>query len=268
MLLRAAALTAALCPLGAQAQFKAWNFLPVVPLFHPLIADPEEPQTSLLAYVSQNQFQGSVGTAFELLRYTPADDTQWGWGLLGSGFILLKEDGASFPMQDGDWYGGMYVSEASGAFSHRLEFIHRSSHLGDALQGVREPLFYSRENLNYVLSFQPDASLRFHAGVGFWENIAPDGDPFFASLGMELYSPAIPFLGTYLRAYGTGHLQWKAEAGGILNQTYQAGWVWKSREEDARAIRLALVYYNGYSDFGQFYLDPDEHWAVGVYFDP
>jgi hypothetical protein len=32
-------------------------------------------------------------------------------------------------------------------------------------------------------------------------------------------------------------------------------------------VRLALIYYDGHSDYGQFYQTYDTHWALGVFFD-
>jgi len=87
---------------NVQADSAEWIFLPGRALFQPLLADLREPQTGVLAYTSQTRFEGSVGTALELLRHTPGDGSRWGFGFLGSGFILLDESGAVFPMRAGD----------------------------------------------------------------------------------------------------------------------------------------------------------------------
>jgi hypothetical protein len=245
-----------------------WIFLPVKPLFRPLIGDPREPQTNVIAYTSQAQFEGAIGTTLELLRHSPSDETQWGWGVLGSGFILLGVEGVAFPLRANDWYAGMYLSESSGLFSHRLEFVHQSSHLGDSYEGSREPMIYNGENFNFTTSVQLSESLRLYAGIGAWENLYPNDKAFFASIGTEIYSPPVDFIGTFLRGYGTFHLKWKAQACGAFNKTAQFGIQWKFKKEESRALRLAMVYYNGFSEYGQFYQAPDEHWAVGVYFDP
>ncbi len=245
-----------------------WSFLPALPLFEPLFADPREPNTAIIAYTNQARYEGSMGTAFELLRYEAADQSRWGWGIFGLGSILLGEDGATFPMQASDWHAGMYLCEASGAFSQRFEFEHQSSHMGDALEGSLEPIISNGENLNFTTSFKPSEDLRLYAGMGVWANLFPPDNAFFASLGTELYSAPLNFLGTRLRGYGTGYLKWKAEAGGVLNQTYQLGFQWKFSPEETRAIRFALVYFNGNSEYGQFYLQKDEHLGIGVYFDP
>ena len=253
---------------ATQTQKDSWTALPAEPLFAPLIGDPREPHTSLTAYTDKNQFEGAVGTTVELVRYKPLDGTEWGWGLFGAGYILLDEMGATFPMQAGDWIAGTYVSEASAPFSFRLEFEHESAHLGDALQGIQTPIFYSRENFNLTASYDAASWLRFYGNTGFWENIAPPDKLFFASLGTEIYSPSINFLGAALRGYGTYNLKHKEEAGGVNNQTVQVGIQLKAHEGDRASVRLALVYYNGNTEFGQLYLQHDEHWGTAVYFDP
>jgi hypothetical protein len=261
-----------LCGLGALGGSSAfaqetWTFLPVTPLFRPLFGDLREPHTGLIAYGNQTRFEGTVGSTFELLRYRPPDDTQWAWGVFGDGTILLDENGATFPMQAGDWNVGMYVSEVSDDLSHRLEFQHHSAHLGDSLQGAQEPIFFSRENFNYVLSCQRSENLTLYGKAGVWWNMAPRGGALFLSGGVELFTEPMDFLGTNLRGYSSGDLQWLQETQS-LNQTYQIGALWKFKKEESRDVRLALLYYNGNSQFGQFYQDKDEHWGFGLFFDP
>ncbi len=266
-------------PVLAQEQ---WTFLPPSPLFESLIGDPREPHTAITAYLDKNRYEGEVGGVVDLLRFEPGDGTHWGWGISGSGFILLDQFGATFPMRGGDWYANMFLSQASGDFSHRFEFTHESSHLGDSLQGIQAPIFFSRESLRFTSSFKPSDSLRFYAGVGDWYNMYPAGDPWFASIGAEIYSPSTLLLGHPLRAYGSFDLKWKGESAKALsypilagtsrpsswNKTIQVGLQWKLEKEGSRALRLAVIYYSGLNEFGQFYLTPDEHWALGVYFDP
>ena len=245
-----------------------WSFLPASPLFEPLIADPREPDTSIIAYTNQSRYEGSVGTAFEILRYDAPDQSHWGWGIMGAGYILLDEEGATFPMQASDWHAGMYLTESSGVFSHRFLFEHQSSHLGDALEGAEEPIIYNGENFSFTTAFKPTADLRFYAGLGTWDDLFPTDDPFFASLGAEIYSAPLDFIGTEVKGYATAFLKYKGQAGGVFDKTVQLGVQWKFRKEETRAIRLALVYYNGNSEYGQFYLQKDEHLGIGVYFDP
>ncbi len=254
-------------PSFALADQEQWIFLPSTPLFQGFIGDPREAYTGITAYGNQSRFEGAVGQTFEFLRYLPPDKTQWGWGVFGQGFILLDENGATFPMRAADWYAGMYVSETKGDFSHRLEFEHQSAHMGDSLQYLQSPFFFSRENFNYTFSYRVLDVYGLYADLGAWENMYPRGKALFASWGLELYSPAADVGGTFLRGYAAGDLKWLQETE-IADQAYQLGIQWKFKKEESRDIRLALLYYNGNSEFGQFYRDHDEHWGFGLYFDP
>jgi len=260
--------TACLKPLRARAEGGEWAFLPGERTFKPLLADPREAQTGVLAYTGQSRFEGAVGAGMELLRYSPPDQTQWGLELRGAGFLLLDEDGATFPMRAADWYAGLSLCESSGFFSHRLEFLHQSAHLGDALEGVLEPTIYTGENFNFTSAFQPSENLKLYAGIGVWENRFPRDNALFVLLGAEVFSQPLDPFGTFLRGYLAFHLKWKGEAGGVWNKSAQLGIQWKFNKDESKALRVALVYFGGNAEFGQFYLEPDEHWAVGIYFDP
>lgn len=249
------------------AMAEEWTFLPVTPLFDPLIADPLEPGTSVQAYLNETRYQGEVGVFCELLRLERPDHARWGWGLLGSGNILLGEKGVEFPMLANDWYAGMYLSESSGDLSFRLEFEHQSAHLGDSFAGSQDPIIYNGENFNLAFSLKPSENLRFFADTGYWENFFPMDNRFFASAGLEAYTSSFGFLGTSLRGYGAFNLRYKDELD-VWNKTLQVGIRWKRSETESRAIRLALVYYDGNNQFGQLYTQPDQHWALGIYFDP
>src|SRR5258708_18604748 len=57
-------------PATALAEEEKWIFLPVSPLFQPLVGDPREPQTNVMAYTSQNRLEGAIRTTLELLLYS------------------------------------------------------------------------------------------------------------------------------------------------------------------------------------------------------
>ncbi len=249
------------------AESNTWSLLPVTPLFTPMVADPREPQIALLGYTNQSRYEGVLGSFVELLRYQPENGPQWGWGIFGSGYILLDEDGATFPMRGGDWYAGMYLSGKLDQFSGRLEFEHESSHLGDSLQGIQDPVFISRENFNLALSYADPGLYRLYTRIGYWENMAPVGDPFFCSFGGELYSPSFGSEQTDIRAYTSLDLTYKGETPNTFNKTWQLGLRAGLKPQGGRALRLALIYYDGHSEYGQFYQDYDTHWALGVFFD-
>jgi hypothetical protein len=226
---------------------------------------------SLVGYLNQVNYEGNVGGTLELVRYSPSDDFQAAWGLFALGDILLGENGAYFPMLDGDFYIGTYFSVVSGLFSVRLEGLHESTHLGDSFYGSSQvPLFdsptinYSRENVNGTLSFQPSEWFRFYAGAGIWD------DPLYTAGSNEMftsiYSPYWAVDSSSMRGYLTGSLQWIGDTG-AWDKEVQLGVQWRSFKNAIRALRVGLIFYSGNSQFGQFYNQFDEHLALATFFD-
>jgi hypothetical protein len=252
-----------------------WSFMPASMVFKPLIGEPREPLLSLVGYLNKLNYEGNVGGTLEIVRYSPRDDLQFGWGLFALGDILLGENGAYFPMLDGDYYIGTYFSGNFGVFSARLEALHESTHLGDSFYGTSQvPLFdsktinYSRENANMTLSFQPSEWFRFYAGAGIWDIplYSAGSNEIFTSIGTEIYSPYWAVDSSSMRGYLTGSLQWIGDTG-VWDKEVQLGIQWKSFKNATRALRIALLFYSGNSQFGQFYNQFDEHLALATFFD-
>lgn len=247
-------------------------FLPADNVFNGLIGDPREPQNGLVARLDQNRFEGSIGKFIELLQWVPGDASHWGWGIEGASFLILDSLGNNvYPLRDSDWYLGTYFSEKTGDLSHRLEYLHVSSHLGDELFLDETRIIYTRESFRYTLSYYPMADrLRLYGGMGYYPHMDPDDNRLFAHLGAEVYfTPCQPFLfGTAARGYFTYDLKVKGEAGGVANQQFELGLQWKGKPDSTSAARMALIYYNGNSEYGQFYLAQDNHWSLGIFFDP
>ncbi len=273
--------TAPLCAGSAD-----WSFLPASTVFKPLIGESREPLMGIVAYLDQLGYEGQVGGTVELVRYSPQDDTRFAWGLFALGDILLGEDGATFPMKDADFYIGTYFSGQLGDFSFRVEGLHESTHLGDSYQTTVQtsqgdyldssqiPLYYNqevtytRENVNGTISIQPSEFFRLYAGAGVWDIPLIEGvsDPIFTSFGTEVYSPYWPVDHSAMRAYLTGSLQWKGDQE-IWDMEVQLGLQWKAFAAADRALRVAVLYYTGDSQFGQFYNVPDTHLALASFFD-
>lgn len=257
-------------PASVLAQEERFQFLPKYPAFQKLIGDPREAQCAIVAQTDHDQFDASIGLAYEFLQWLPKDGSKWGWGILGASFIQLDAIGGNvYPERISDWHLGMYFSQSSGDLSHRLEYLHVSSHLGDEFFNVIPRFIYTRESFRFTSSWKPADRIRLYGGLGYWGHIDPEDKPFFIHLGSELYTGSFDFLaGTVGRGYFTYDMKLKDEAGGIVNQTFQWGLQWKWKENSSEAIRLALLYYNGNYEYGQFGQFKDDHWGLGVFLDP
>jgi hypothetical protein len=100
--------------------------------------------------------------------------------------------------------------------------------------------------------------------MGAWDSTAADS--FFATFGGEFYSSDWLVVGVPMRAYSTLWIQWKGDVG-VWDKEIQLGLQWKTGNGSGRALRTALVFYSGNSQFGQFYDQFDEHLALATYFD-
>ncbi len=262
------------------------DFLPNQLVFASLIGDPREPHYGAVIQDGPNSYEGAIGSSIELLQWHPADESRWGMGIMGAGYIglgnadytsyplrVVQKNGYliynAFPERVSDYQLGVYFSQSSGLVSHRLEYVHFSSHLGDELFDYVQRFIYTRESFRFTTSFQPSENFRFYAGVGYWGHIDPVEKPFFIHWGTELYTDSFGFIGgTAGRGYFAYDIKIKDEAGGVVNHSFQWGLQWKWKKETSPAIRLAVLYYNGNSEYGQFYRLNDNHWGLGIYFDP
>jgi hypothetical protein len=285
--LRLGVLVLALAPFpGLFAQEEKLVFLPDDLVYQPLIGDPREPHYSITLRSGGNPYEGAIGSFIELLQWRPRDESRWSWGILGAGYIGLGTADSSqyparqervgdilyydsFPEHVSDWYLGTYFAESLGAFSNRLEYTHVSSHLGDELFGYVDPFIYTQESLRLTSSFRPDPGVRLYAGAGYFTHVAPADNRLFFHGGAELYLPYWRFIGgTAVRGYFTYDLKVGGEDWTTVDQSFQLGFQWKGKAENSRALRAALVGYLGDSQYGQFYLQQDNYWGVGFYFDP
>ena len=256
-------------------------FLPKEPLFDRLIGDPREDQSSLTAQLETQRLDGSIAATLEFLQWVPGDATRWGWGVEGDSFVEVEYEKYNpdsvamsghfllFPVKVSDWYLGTYLSESSGLFSSRLEYLHVNSNLGDGLFKIQASSDYFKESFRYTASFQISDEFRLYAGAGYDVLGAPAEPPFFLHCGMELFSDSFPFVfGTLGRGYFTYDFKAMQQTGGILNQNFAVGFQWRWEKDSHQSIRLGLVYYNGNNEYGQFDQQNDNHWSLGLFFDP
>lgn len=240
-------------------------FLPPEPLFQPLRADPREARSALVRSLGRPQWEGSLGRNLDLVQWGSA--TRKAWGITGAAFACLGQDGWTFPMQANDWWLGSYLSRSRGRLSQRLEYMHVSSHLGDAFLGARTRIVYSRERFRLLLSARPAEGLRAYAGAGYWVKILPEGDPWCLQTGFERDSCAGRFLGRRLDLSFAYDLKYRQEAGGSLNHSARAGFALRRDAKTGHAVRMEFGFTDGLSEFGQFHNERSRRWTTGLYFD-
>ncbi len=284
-LLRALLLFAVLglIPRASLAQEGSWAFLPGGHTFAPILADPREPNASIAHEGDNLHWDGSLGGALDFIRWTPAQGSRWAWGVLGNADLSIVDVSSkfldqSFRLEDLDFWWGTYVSESSGLFSNRFEYLHGVSHLGDWLFNsssgyghsftAQTPLPWRRDGLLFTDSFQPSEVLRLYGGVGYWLYAIPSTPPLYFQLGTEIYSGYMKIDGSLFRGFFTCDLKLGYVVEGGLDQNFELGVQWKASKVGSPNLRLAVIYYNGNSLYGQFYQQKDSHMSLGFFVDP
>jgi hypothetical protein len=258
----------------AQAQDSQVSFLPAGHVFAPLLADLREPQTGLLFESSLSQFDGDLGGSLDLIGLTAGDGSQWAWGALGCGYLSLYRytytlQPFSFRLEDIDLWLGTYVSESSEMFSNRLEYLHGTSHLGDwYFFSNLQPVSYLRDGLQFTDSFQPSENFRFYGGLGCWLDAVPSAPPLFIHLGTELFTGYSQWDSNRFRGYFGYDLKVGYDVAGAMDQNFELGVQFKGPKETDSSLRLAVLYYNGDSLYGQFAGQNDTYWSLGFFVDP
>ena len=251
---------------------RAWgdpvSFSLVRPLFTPLISDPREPSIGMEAFTSERGYESSLGGSVDFLRWKASPDMEWGLGIFAGLWVLSDQPDFSGLAAD-DWFSGAYLSEKSGPFSLRFEFQDQKSDTGDSLYGQKN-IGFTRDNFNLTLSLEALRDVRLYAGGGLrwpWDDFIKSQSQAFLFTGLEAYSPSFSFIGP-CRAYGAYHFKFQDQAGGTYNHEVQLGLRWKGNSQDGSSLRLALIYYNGHSEFGEFFQREDAHGGIGVFYDP
>jgi len=265
------------------AQAEQWTFLSPSHVFAPLLADPREPNNSLEISPDTTRYDLSLGGTLDLFQLKLSDGNQWAVGILGAGYLkIIRYAWASWRLEDSDLWYGFYLSQSSGPFSNRLEYEHGSSHLGDWLFGPAGAQFsqydqtftdqqafpYLRDLIQYTASYQPFDALRLYGGLGYWLYATPTVQLCYIHLGAELYSNYFTVIGVSVRGIFAYDLKIGDQVAGIADQNFQLGFQLKSTPESLSALNLTLDYYNGNSEYGQFYNQSDNRFGFGIAFLP
>ena len=247
----------------------SWTFFPAGTLFSPLLADPREPSIGMVSYASEKGFEGSLGGTLEALRWKSAPDMEWGWGIF-TGIWTLSDSPDLADLRVSDWYSGTYLSEKTGPFSLRFDLENQASNLGDA-NYMNPSVGFNRELFKLTISLNVLPDLRVYMGGGckwpFEDYINYETQVLFFS-GLEATSAPFSLLGSPCRGYLAYHFRYQDQAGGTYNHTVQCGLRMNLDQAQSGSLRLALIYDGGHSEFGDFFQQYDQHWGIGIFYDP
>jgi len=253
-------------------------------IFTPLLADPMEPQVSVMPWLNQRFLNLDIGTSADLYQ---SNSKNFAVGVdFGTWSLLRESDNFKFPVDAVDYLFGLNTSwkeKISSStlpfdeFSGRVRLSHISAHFEDGHYepdgsgwipepgGPTIPFTYSREFLDLVLALSSPKH-RVYAGYQYLYHTIPAGinhNSFHA--GTELSTPG----NTYLAADVKLLPVWKSS----LQETrgYRGTWNLQAGMRlnaiGLEKVRVACNYFSGMSIQGMYFYHPERYTTLGVIID-
>ncbi|RMD91049.1 MAG: DUF1207 domain-containing protein [Calditrichaeota bacterium] len=230
-------------------------------IFYRLLADPREVRFAMGFLLKRNEFSGNIGYSGGLVQFQ-IGDIPVQMRIESMAFLVLKTTSQTFPIQTSDFYFGLPFDFRFNQISARLKWAHVSSHLGDEIPRASEiRIDFSREFWQLLLSYD-GSQLRFYGGFLWAYHVLPRVGPWTLQFGME-WTERKHFHSPY--PYFAVDIKPRQEVGWAPDFNSQVGVVFGNHQK--RAIRLALEYFNGHSNQGQFFQRKENDVNIVINFD-
>jgi len=243
-------------------------------LFHRILADPRQAQTTSRYFRSAGENVGdvSLGNVWGMARWYGSggfDSWVFQLDLEGMAYSRFLLSGGINEFQTIDFFANVPLLIRRGAFSGQLMLFHQSSHLGDDyIRRTNDKGFrFSIEGVRALVSYEPAALLRIYGGSMRLLHSIPRRQKGNIQYGFEVRTRDL--------RWRPGHQCWFYLAQDFKNQG-RTSWNLNSSTQIgfrmgiprvARAVRVHGGYFEGYSEFGQFYAKRESHFDFGITFD-
>jgi hypothetical protein len=241
-------------------------------LFPDPLADPRQVQIAAQYYRQNGWDLGDValGHSWGLARRQSAGDQAWAmqYDIEGMAYSRFRLDAGINEFQAVDFFADLPVEWRYGAASAKFMIFHESSHLGDdyirstGILGSR----YSIDGLRGLAAYEPLAGLRLYAGGFYLVDTVPAPQRTGAQGGIEIQGPVLRRAKLPYRFYLAEDLQGRASTAWNPDSETVVG-MRLGIKDFARSMRFYVGYFAGHSPFGQFYLQHESHFLIGMAFD-
>jgi hypothetical protein len=246
------------------------DFLPPAhELFQPLLADPRELQYAarFAEPVGHKPVgEAAIGDYLGLYRWDLGNDRAFQVSIGAAAFGRFDISKKTDDLESVDYFANIPFDYRDGRWSFRFMPYHTSSHLGDDYlksQGIVTEK-HAWDNLKWLASYQPLSSLRLYGGYNYIFRTVPGGIGRNAFQGgFELKSR---WYANHMQYYWANDLQsWERVQWNPMFDS-QAGCTFVNKPGDARSISVFLEYSAGRQPEGQFYLQQETLWTLGLKF--
>ena len=248
------------------------GFLPSgPPVFRPLQADPRELQYALrfVSPVSRKLLgEAAIGQYIGLFQGACSDDTCFRVDAGGGVFGRFDLADTSNDMETIDWYASIPLDWRHGKWSGRFMLYHTSAHLGDDYLKTHggEVQKHSWDNLRWLAAYEPCDHLRLYGGYTYTFRTLPQ-DIGRHSLQGGIEASSRWFSHRHAQLYWANDFQSWERSAWNPEFTSQAG-VRLARSPDlGRSMSVFTEFETGTQPQGQFYLQKETRWNIGIRFD-
>jgi hypothetical protein len=238
-------------------------------LFHRVLADPRQSQTSALYQRLQgmNVAELALGNTWGIHRWRVGSrGLSIQWDVDGMAYSRFKLSGGINEFQTVDFFANLPVELRDKAFSGRFTLFHESSHLGDdyiratGLRGYR----YSFEGVRQLLSYEPTETFRVYGGGSYLIHRIPAAyRPGMVQGGIELTSHALRTTRPEAKAYLAADLKSIEAVGWNVNSNTACG-IRFGYDGVGHILRIFIGHFEGHSEFAQFYASRESRNYVGT----
>lgn len=247
-------------------------FLPTGDLFRPLIADPKEPRFYLSYRVFKYQSEqihgavGGFGEIFGLYRSNSSRGYSWQANVGGGIHAQFDLHSPSLDLVNTDYLIGFPFSFRKGPVSFRATLFHQSSHLGDEFllhNNVRR-IELSFEAIDVLGSYEWTSWRLYYGGQYIVHREPSELKPASLHGGVEYYGSE-HVIGQ-ARLVGGWDLKSAQEHDWSVDSSLKIGLQFDGSAANGRYIRLLAEGYEGFTPYGQFYVDKDRMMYAGIGF--
>lgn len=259
-----------MAPLQAEPLPDKWTLGPSTQLWELPLANPQQPRlrllrTSLDNAATVNTFDTNIGWIQGIFRCNPNQVPEEGIQLDFFGTVLSRfSDNTS--LVAADYRFGFPLSFAWGPWQAKIAYEHTSAHLGDdaILLTGRAPVTYIRDEAVFGLARRFWDDFRVYGVVAYAGYLAApvhESKPWRFDWGLEWNGRSKTTV--WGRPFAALDMEMRGDQNNSVNFTGQIGWQWRGYD-NGPSLRLALEYYDGRSQFGQFHFDRESFIGFGV----
>jgi hypothetical protein len=253
-------------------------------IFTPLLADPMEPQVSVMPWIDQKSLNLDIGTTADLYQ---SNSKNFAIGVdFGTWSLLRESDNFKFPVDAVSYLFGINTSWKEkisnqtlpfDEFSGRVRLSHISAHFEDGHYepdgsgwipepgGPAIPFTYSREFLDLVLALSAPGH-RVYAGYQYIYHTLPSNiNPNSFHAGGELSTPGNTYLAADFKLLPVWQSSLQETRGYRGTWNIQAGM--RLNAIGLEKVRVACNYFSGMSLQGMYFYHPESYTTLGMIID-